>query len=76
MDRAITRRDFLNGIAMAVGVAAVGWPRGPARAAQAYPPAAMGLRGHYPGAFEVMHAVRDGTFWQTAGSPRDMIGLK
>jgi spermidine dehydrogenase len=71
MDRAITRRDFLDGVAMAVGAAAVGWPGGPARAAEAYPPAATRLRGHHPGAFEVMHAVRDGTFWQTAASPQE-----
>ena len=69
MHRAITRRDFLNGAAMAVGAMAAGWPRGAAQAATTNPAALTGLRGHHAGSFEVMHSLRDGTFWQTAGTP-------
>jgi spermidine dehydrogenase len=30
-----------------------------------------GIRGSQPGAFDVAHALRDGTFWETAGDPSD-----
>ncbi len=33
------------------------------------PPAAHGMRGSHPGAFEVAHRLRDGTFWSNAGQP-------
>ncbi len=69
MHRTITRRDFLNGAAMAVGAMAAGWPPGAAHAAATNPAALTGLRGHHAGSFEVMHALRDGTFWQSAGAP-------
>ncbi len=36
-----------------------------------YPPALTGLRGSHPGSFETAHSLRDGTFWDTAGKPRD-----
>jgi spermidine dehydrogenase len=68
MNRAITRRDFLNGAAIAVGAMATGWPLGSAPAAGKNPAALTGLRGHHPGSFEVMHSLRDGTFWQNAGA--------
>ena len=29
------------------------------------------MRGSQPGAFDVAHALRDGTFWETAGDPTD-----
>lgn len=67
MNRSITRRDFLNGAALTIGAAAIGMRPGGARAAGIpYPPALTGLRGHNPEAFSAMHALRDGTFWQTA----------
>ncbi|MFZ0478163.1 MAG: FAD/NAD(P)-binding protein [Terriglobales bacterium] len=81
MDRAITRRDFLNGVAIGLGSMAassiltscVGQKPfelniAPDRA-ESYPPAAHGMRGSAAGSFETAHALRDGTFWQTAGSP-------
>lgn len=34
-----------------------------------YPPALTGLRGSHPGSFDAAHALRDGTFWDTAGKP-------
>ncbi len=72
--RAITRRDFLNGVPIAVGSAAVGGllPRlfGMALAAgrapqdfpNYYPPVLTGLRGNHPGSFEAAHKVRDADF--------------
>jgi spermidine dehydrogenase len=80
MHRNITRRDFLNGVALGVGgTLASPWLGGllvgqtPALSAQDrpgyYPPTRTGMRGSHPGAFEVAHALRDGTFWETAGKP-------
>jgi spermidine dehydrogenase len=71
MDRQISRRDFLDGVAL--GVAAIGagslGVRGARADNAAYPPALTGLRGHNPGAMNVMHAIRDGSFWGKAGTP-------
>lgn len=77
MDRPITRRDFLDGVAVAVvgGAAATGFGRAARAAAPLTDPArperSTGLRGQFDGAADVMHAIRDGSFWTTAGSPRD-----
>src|ERR1043166_6120151 len=52
----ITRRDFLNGMALTIASGLT-----PARQLRAdparYPPALMGLRGQHAGSFEVAHAV-------------------
>jgi spermidine dehydrogenase len=71
MDRAIARRDFLNGVAVtALGLTAAGAAEAaPQDAPGYYPPALMGLRGSHPGSFEVAHSLRDGTFWKTAPAP-------
>lgn len=76
MDRPITRRDFLDGIAITAGGAmalhALGPQKAQAQAAmQAYPPREDGMRGQTDAAQHVMHAVRDGTYWESAGSPKD-----
>jgi spermidine dehydrogenase len=82
MHRAITRRDFLNGMAVGTtGTLASAWLPGLSLAAETahfpqdtpgYNPAALtGMRGSHPGAFEVAHALRDGKFWETAGKPVD-----
>ena len=81
MDRDITRRDFLNGMAIgAGGVLAGAWLPGMLAAQTAatgqdapgyYPPALTGMRGSHPGSFETAHAVRDGDFWAKAGKPID-----
>ncbi len=79
LDRPIDRRDFLNGIAVAVGAGAAGLSPTLAQAAQVWPqdrpgydpPALTGLRGSHPGSFEAAHALRDGDFWQGAGAPQD-----
>jgi spermidine dehydrogenase len=81
MHRRITRRDFLNGVALAVGAAGIFPPweamlataeagDAPVQAAgrSVYPPALTGLRGSHEGSFETFHALKDGTFWKTAGS--------
>src|SRR6185312_7591875 len=75
MDRAIARRDFLQGAA--VGLTALG--AAPAQAAEAepqnspgyYPPSKLGMRGSHPGAFEAAHQVRDGAFWDNAHGVED-----
>lgn len=74
----ITRRDFLNGIPVAIGgalsaeaIARAGAAKpasAPQDAAGYYPPALTGMRGSHPGSFEAAHALRDGDFWAHAGS--------
>ena len=72
MDRPITRRDFINGMAMGATAAAAGplfaadssatAARVPSAAQDAYgyyPPLLTGLRGSHPGSFEAAHALRD-----------------
>jgi spermidine dehydrogenase len=80
LHRRITRRDFLNGISLAIGSKVVlpGWAApllaadlqaaGQTSAPANYPPARTGLRGSHIGSYEVFHALRDGTFWHRAGS--------
>jgi len=80
MDRPITRRDFMNGAAMAIGAAimpgtAGAWPSAvlePQDRAEYDPPILTGLRGSHPGSFEIAHSVRDGTFWKSAGAAQDL----
>ena len=71
MHDGITRRDFLNGAAMSAATAA--WLLGLEETARAddYPPALTGMRGSHDGSWETAHALRDGTFWKTAGRPVD-----
>jgi spermidine dehydrogenase len=75
MDRPITRRDFLNGLAIGIGGATIGRLSGRSLFAQStsseYPPALTGLRGSTDGSFETAHSLRDGTFWRTAGAATD-----
>ena len=76
MDRAITRRDFLDGVAMSVTAALLPYGSraadGTGTAAQSAavdPSRLLGDRGQYAGANEVAHALRDGTFWRSAAEP-------
>jgi spermidine dehydrogenase len=81
MHRQITRRDFLNGVAVGAGglmastwLAGCNWdvPNADAQDVPGYyPPALTGMRGSHPGSYDIAHAVRDGTFWKTAGRPID-----
>jgi len=68
MDRAISRRDFLNGVSVAIGASLL-----PACARNDepmvdgplgyYPPAETGMRGSHPGSFETAHAAVQGRRW-------------
>jgi len=78
MDRAITRRDFLNGAAIAIGATLVPpsltgtVSREEPQNRPGYdPPVKTGLRGSHLGSFETAHSLRDGTFWANAGKPSD-----
>ena len=75
MNRSITRRDFLNGVAVTAGAALMPWhlfaDGDPEKSPAYYPPALTGMRGSHPGSFDAAHALRDGTFWDTAGTPQD-----
>ena len=72
MHRKITRRDFLNGMAMTAGAAIMPWDLFASQQSSSYyPPALTGMRGSHPGSFEVAHSLRDGTFWDSAGTPED-----
>lgn len=59
----ITRRDFLDGMALAGGALALSpldiLAQSPSsgRASQLYPPSLTGMRGNHPGSFEVAHAL-------------------
>ena len=80
MENSITRRDFLNGVAIAAGgaigggllpgciTAAVADEQAAQDAVGYYPPALTGLRGNHPGSFETAHALRDADFWPQAGT--------
>jgi spermidine dehydrogenase len=75
----LRRRDFLNGVAVgALGLfRSPEWRRTlaletePDKAPGYYPPALTGLRGSHEGAYAVAHALRDGSFWETAGAPEE-----
>jgi spermidine dehydrogenase len=76
--RSITRRDFLNGVAIAIGSAALpGRLQGeasetksdePQNAPGYDPPASTGMRGTHEGSYTVAHRLRDGSFWDHAGA--------
>lgn len=78
MHAPITRRDFLNGVAIGLGGALAGafnttgtdvWAR--QQATGDYPPALTGMRGSHEGSYDAAHALRDGTFWKDAGPATD-----
>jgi len=76
MDCSITRRDFLDGVA--VGVGAIGATRllssteakaGVQDTPGYYPPSRTGMRGSHDGSYDYAHALRDGNYWKSAGNP-------
>jgi spermidine dehydrogenase len=78
MHRRITRRDFMNGVAVTAGAALMPWhlvaAEGPTALEKApgyYPPSLTGMRGSHPGSFDAAHSLRDGTFWDSVGKPED-----
>ena len=85
MDRAITRRDFLNGMSVTIG-GALAAPLAGADAGELqqpavaqgpddYPPARTGMRGSHPGSFEVAHSLRDAKTWAAAEDTRERYDL-
>jgi spermidine dehydrogenase len=72
LTRRITRRDFVNGVAVGAAGVWAGFGDGPLLgqasafapdlATGDYPPALTGLRGQYPGSFEFAHLARDGAY--------------
>ena len=84
MHRDITRRDFVNGVGVAIGgsLIAPGWlsglegPSNERGAAQGYyPPARTGMRGSHPGSFEVAHALHEGATWPDAADTGEHYDL-
>jgi len=90
LDRAIDRRDFLNGVAIGIGALGALSPRdllaqgtlgrraAATVSAEDYPPAKTGLRGSHDGAFENAHRVRDGMApkeWSTPADVRETYDL-
>jgi len=82
MNRAIPRRDFLNGVSIAVGSTVMngGFPglewiaeaveeQFPQDKAGYYPPTLTGMRGSHDGSFEAAHLLRDGDFWKNNRQP-------
>jgi spermidine dehydrogenase len=78
----ITRRDFLNGVAIRVGGSLVGGSLlgdpllaafgaddfAPEKAADYYPPARTGMRGNHDGSFTFAHRLRDGESTDAMGT--------
>jgi spermidine dehydrogenase len=74
----ITRRDFLNGVALGVGGVLAAQPlfagvlpadTAPEKAADYYPPALQGIRGNHDGSFTYAHQLRDGGSADANGAP-------
>ncbi|HEV8076493.1 MAG TPA: hypothetical protein VGP66_11620, partial [Candidatus Acidoferrum sp.] len=79
MNRSIARRDFLNGVGVALGASLVAPSSilgemlnaaeaeyAPEKQAGYYPPAKTGMRGSHDGSWEAGHALRDGKKWDHA----------
>ena len=85
MGRSISRRDFVQGVAVATAGAGALGKAGSAFAQAAaaatgpspatYPPLRLGLRGMHPGAFEEAHNLRDGKVFSTAESTGEVYDL-
>jgi spermidine dehydrogenase len=86
MDRRITRRDFLNGVSVAVGAFSpnLKWletlgipqsPLAPEKSSDYYPPTLTGMRGTTDAAMQAGHALRDGKVWTSATPDADRYDL-
>ena len=88
MDRPIRRRDFLNGMSVAIGASLVEpgsfWARvladsegsyAPEKQPGYYPPAKTGMRGSHDGSWEAAHAMRDGKTWSNPAPDPDSYDL-
>ncbi len=81
----ITRRDFLNGVAVGAGATLLGGTVradtllaaavldefAPEKARDYYPPERMGIRGNHDGTFKFAHRLRDGEGADSFGEPVD-----
>lgn len=76
MRRNITRRDFINGVAVTAGAAML--PTSLLAAVDIaerqnshdyYPPALTGMRGNHDGSYTDAHRLRDGGSWNQLGNP-------
>ena len=69
----ITRRDFLNGVALTLGSTLIPSSAlaldetsfAPEKAAGYYPPALTGMRGNHDGSYTYPHDLRDGQSWES-----------
>lgn len=88
MNRGIARRDFVNGVAVAVGASLVApgsvlgemlhaadAPYAPEKQPGYYPPAKTGMRGSHDGSWEAGHALRDGKKWEHAAKDKETYDL-
>jgi len=88
MGHSISRRDFLNGVSIALGASLLpakspwlglfGVPEpdfAPEKEPNYYPPAKTGLRGSHDGSWEVAHALRDGKQWPEAVAENESYDL-
>ena len=83
MDRDISRRDFLNGVAIGAGASLLASTVGaehllaagifddpsPEKSPDYYPPAKQGIRGNHDGSFSMAHRMRDGENAEALGAP-------
>jgi spermidine dehydrogenase len=78
MHRRISRRDFLNGMAVGAGGLLASHPLAallgsqefaPEKESGYYPPARTGMRGNHDGSFTYAHRLRDGEPWNEDGAP-------
>src|ERR1700693_4303998 len=88
MDRAISRRDFLNGAGIVVGGSLLfpdtkwferfGLPDSPLtiqKSGESYPPRLTGMRGTTDPVMEVGHALRDGNTWSNPAADAESYDL-
>jgi spermidine dehydrogenase len=77
MERPITRRDFIDGVAVAIGGASLLAQDAPAETAfpqdqPGYdPPTLTGVRGSHEGSYDYAHALRDGKIFKSSVAPTD-----
>ena len=85
MERSVTRRDFLNGVAIGVGgsflsaavrredllAAGVLDNFAPEKARDYYPPGRLGMRGNHDGTYTYAHRLRDGAPLDSFGAAED-----
>ena len=88
MHKSIPRRDFLNGMSVAIGASLVQpgsfWsevlggdekPYAPEEAPGYYPPSKTGMRGSHDGSWEVAHSLRDGKHWSNPTDDHETYDL-